>query len=298
MSGMAGKRTAEDRVFNLVVFVILTVMGLLCLMPLIHMVAISFSDRFSVVQGEVSFWPVHFTLASYQMILGDAMYIRSFYVSFLRVLVGTSINMVVTVLTAYPLSLNKKEFPARNAYMYYTLFTWMFYGGVVAWYLAVKNVGLNGSFWALVIPGGLPIYNAIMVMNFFRNLPREIREAAMMDGAGHATLLTKVYLPMSQPVLATVCLWCVVNHWNDWFQARLFIDQQKWVPLATYLQSFDIDPTALAKYDTSKADMIEKLTGRSFNAAKIIIAMIPVLVVYPFLQKYFVKGITLGAVKG
>lgn len=298
MKGMGERKKSGDRIFNLIVYFILILMGLLCVLPLLHMVALSFSDRYAVIQGKVGFWPVNFTLASYEMILSDAMYRRSFFVAFLRVIVGTLINMVVTVLTAYPLSLDKREFPSRDRYMYYTLFTWMFYGGVVAWYLVVKDVGLKGSFWSLVIPTGLPIYNAILVMNFFRNLPKEMREAAMIDGASHMTLLGKIYLPMSKPVLATVCLYCIINHWNDWFQARLFIDQREWVPLATYLQAFNIDPTSLAKYDASQAELIEKLTGRSFNAAKILVAMVPVMVVYPFLQKYFVKGITLGAVKG
>ena len=298
MDGMVGRKSRADQVFTVWVYLLLTLMGLMCLTPLWHIVAVSFSDRFSVTQGSVGFWPVNFTLASYEMILSDQMYLRSFLVALLRVAAGTAINMTVTVLTAYPLSMSRDEFPARNAYMYYTLFTWMFYGGVVAWFLAVKNVGLNGSFWALVIPTGLPIYNAIMVMNFFRNLPKEMREAAVIDGAGHITMLARIYLPVSKAVLTTVCLYCVVNHWNDWFQARLFINDNRWVPLATYLQSFNLDMSQLAKYDPTQAYLLDKLTGRSFNSAKIVIAMVPVMIVYPFLQRHFVKGVTLGAVKG
>ncbi len=298
MQGAVGNKSHSERLFMTIVLTLLTLMGLICLLPMLHIIALSLSDRYAAMRGEVAFWPVNFTLSSYDLILNDTQYLRSFYVSLLRVLVGTTLNMVVTVLTAYPLSYSKKEFPARNAYMYYTLFTWMFYGGIVAWYLTVKDVGLMGSFWALVIPTGLPIYNAIMVMNFFRNLPKDMREAAMIDGAGHGVLLFKIYLPISMPVLATVCLFCIVGHWNDWFQGRIFINKSEWVPLATYLQGYNIDFGNLTKYDMSQAEMVDRMSSRSFNSAKIIVAMIPVLIVYPFLQKYFVKGITLGAVKG
>jgi ABC-type glycerol-3-phosphate transport system permease component len=286
-----------EQTFLFFVNLIIVIMTLSCFLPLLHMVALSFSDKMPAMQGKVGFLPVKATLAPYRLILSDNRYSRAFFVSVLRVLAGTTINMAITVLTAYPLSYNKKEFPGRNIYMYYTLFTMMFYGGLVAWYITIKNVGLIGSFWSLVIPGGLPIMNAILVMNYFRNIPKELRESAQMDGAGHMKLLTQIILPVSLPVIATVTLFCIVGHWNNWLDGRMFINKQEWVPLQTYIQSLIFEFNNLSS-GSSQDEVLEQMSNRNFDAAKIIIGSLPLMIVYPFLQRYFVRGITLGAVKG
>jgi len=291
------KRFNDERIFIAIVNFIIFIMTILCLMPLVHMVALSFSDKLPAMQGKVGFFPVNATLSPYKIIVADDRYFRAFFVSVLRVLVGTTINMVVTILTAYPLSFSNKKFPGRNIYMYYTLFTMMFYGGLIAWYITIKNVGLIGSFWSLVVPGGLPIMNAILVMNYFRNLPKELYESAQMDGAGHLTMLVKIILPVSLPVIATVSLFCIVNHWNNWLDGRMFIDKQEWVPLQTYLQSFVIDFNRLST-GAIQVEMLEQMSNRNFDAAKIVVGSLPIVIIYPFIQKYFVSGITLGAVKG
>ncbi len=292
---MVKYKTLENRIFDTVVIVLLVIFGLLALMPLLHVVALSFSSKNAAVAGRVSFWPVEFTLASYEYLLQDTRFFTSFLVSVERVILGGGLNLVMTVLMAYPLSLEKEEFPSRNRYMWFTIFCMLFGASLVPWYFVIKETGLLNSIWALVIPGAVPVYNVILLMNFFRNEPKAIKESAKIDGVNALQMMLRICVPLAKPALATVTLFSVVGHWNNFFDGMLLINSPEKVPLQTYIQSLAINMSDTSKLSTDQ--LINLMSQRTFNSAKIIIATVPILVIYPFMQKYFVSGITLGSVK-
>lgn len=292
---MVKYKTMENRIFDTVVVVLLVLFGLLALMPLLHVVALSFSSKNAAVAGRVSFWPVEFTLASYEYLLQDNRFFASFLVSVERVILGGGLNLIMTILMAYPLSLEKSEFPSRDRYMWFTIFCMLFGASLVPWYFVIKETGLLNSIWALVIPGAVPVYNVILLMNFFRNQPKAIKESAKIDGVNALQMMMKICVPLAKPAIATVTLFSVVGHWNNFFDGMLLINSPEKVPLQTYIQSLAINMSDTSKLSTDQ--LINMMSQRTFNSAKIIIATVPILVLYPFMQKYFVSGITLGSVK-
>ena len=288
-------KTMENRIFDFVVTLLLVILGLLCLLPLLHVLALSLSSKNAAVAGRVGFWPVEFTFASYEYLLQDARFFQSFVVSVKRVILGGGINLILTILMAYPLSLEKEEFPSRDRYMWFTIFCMLFGASLVPWYFVIKETGLLDSIWALVIPSGVPVYNVILLMNFFRNQPKAIKESAKIDGINQVQMMFLICVPLAKPALATVTLFSIVGHWNNFFDGMLLINTPAKVPLQTYIQSLVINMSDTSKLSTEQ--LINMMSQRTFNSAKIVIATIPILVIYPFMQKYFVTGITLGSVK-
>jgi putative aldouronate transport system permease protein len=282
---------------NLLNLVILGVLALLCLFPIVHILALSFSSATAAASGRVTIWPVEFTTQSYQFVLENPAFGKSFMVSLLRVLVGTPINMILTILVAYPLSRSCNEFRARDGFAWFFLITVLFSGGLIPWYMIIRQTGLIDSFWALIIPGALPVFNVILLANSFKSIPKELEEAAAMDGAGHWTILFRILLPLSLPVLATVTLFVAVAHWNAWFDGLILMNSPDKYPLQSYLQTVVIspDPRMLTERDLA---LLKIINNRTTRAAQIFIAMVPILVMYPFLQRYFTTGIKLGSVKG
>jgi ABC-type glycerol-3-phosphate transport system permease component len=233
---------------------------------------------------------------SYRKIVEEPHFLNSFFVSVKRVVVGGAINFVLTVMMAYPLSKSPKEFPYRNAYTWFLLFTMLFSGGVIPLYVTVKSLGMFDTLWALVLPGAVPVFNVVLLMNFFRNLPKELSDAGHIDGAGPWYMMVKVYVPLSLPALATVTLFSVVGHWNSFFDGMIFMRSTEHYPLQTYIQQLVVQLN-LADLDSTQAELLQKVSDKTLNAAKIVVSMVPILVVYPFLQKYFIHGIMLGSVK-
>ena len=221
---------------------------------------------------------------------------KSFLISMLRVVVGVPVNMILTILVAYPLSRSRAEFRGREIFVWFFLITVLFSGGLIPWYMVIRQTGLIDSFWALIIPGALPVFNVILVANAFRNIPKELEEAAAMDGAGHWTVLLRFLLPLSLPVLATVTLFVAVAHWNAWFDGLILMNSPAKYPLQSYLQTVIVnpDPRMLTERDLA---LLKIISNRTTRAAEIFIAMVPILVVYPFLQRYFTTGIKLGSSK-
>jgi putative aldouronate transport system permease protein len=282
---------------NTVNLVILGILALICAFPIIHTLALSLSSSVAASSGKVTLWPVDFTIQSYQFVLDNPAFIRSFGISLLRVLVGVPFTMLLTVLVAYPLSRTKKEFRLRDFFAWFFLVTVLFSGGLIPYYMVVNQTGLIDSFWALIIPGALPVFNVILLVNSFRSIPKELEEAAAVDGAGHWTILFKILIPMSAPILATLTLFVAVAHWNAWFDGIIFMNSTAKYPLQSYLQTVIVnpDPRFLSERDLALLQLISNKTTR---AAQIFIAMIPIMAIYPFLQRYFVTGIKLGSVKG
>lgn len=285
------------RVFVAGNYAFLIILSCLCLFPLIHVLAISFSSSAAAAAGMVKLWPVDFTLASYRYILNKQEFIASFGITLQRVALGFAVNMALSILCAYPLSKETKDFKFRTPYAWYFIVTILFGGGLIPWYLTVSETGLIDTIWALVIPGAVPVFSVILLLNFFRGLPKEIEESAFMDGAGHWKVLWQMYVPLSLPSLATISLFTVVGHWNAWFDGLILMNFPENYPLSTYLQLMIINSNPM-KMDMANIQAFAEISDRTTRASQIFLGALPILLVYPFLQKYFVKGIVLGSVKG
>ncbi|KZE74967.1 ABC transporter permease [Paenibacillus elgii] len=278
-------------------YIFLALLSFICLMPIIHILAISFSSGTAAAAGKVTLWPVEFTTAAYNNVFGKPEYLRAFWVSVQRVVLGTTLSMFLTILTAYPLSKEPRQFRLRTFYAWFFVFTILFSGGLIPTFLTIKSLNLIDSIWALVLPTAVPVFNVILLLNFYRNLPKELEESSRIDGAGHFTTLWKIYVPLSLPALATTGLFTMVGHWNSWFDGMLYMNHTENYPLQTFLQ------TVIIKMDfrfikAENAELMLKLSDRTSRAAQIFVAAFPILVVYPFLQKLFIKGIVMGSVKG
>lgn len=293
---MVGQNTLRNRTINWILRVILLAAAASCLIPILNTLAISLSNK--SFANDVFLIPKGFTLASYEEILKDQQFLRSFWVSVKKVVVGAGLQMLLTVLMAYPLSKSERVFPARGHYMRVILLCMLFSGGTIPWYLTIKAVGLIDSFWALVLPGAVNISNVIIMMNFFKGLPPSLAESAAIDGATPLSTLFRIYIPLSTPSIATLSLFSIVGQWNGYFDGMILINDPSKMPLQTYIQSLVADISgkinSMTPEEILKYSQISSLT---FNAAKIVVAMIPVLVIYPVLQKYFVTGLVMGAVK-
>ena len=287
-------------VFDIVNAAFLTLVCVTCVLPFVNLLAISFSGTAAVQAGRVAFWPIDFTTASYDYALKGGKFLTALWVSVKRVFLGVSINIVLMVLTAYPLSKAKKDLPGRNFFMAYFVITMLISGGMIPTYLVVSRLGLKDSLWALVLPGALPVYNMIILMNFMRGLPDEIEEAARIDGASPIKILIRVILPLLTPALATVGLFCVVTHWNDWFSGSIYMNSPSLYPLQTYLQTLLQNFEQLLRENNGRdiQRLIAMMNARTGRAAQMFLGAIPVMLIYPFLQKYFTTGLVMGSVKG
>jgi len=278
---------------NYVFFIILSVV---CLFPLIHILAISFSSSAAATSGLVTFWPVDFTLKSYDYILNKPEFFNSMFISFKRLVLGSAISLVLCLTIAYPLSKETKAFRMRTIYAWIFVFTILFSGGLIPGYMLVRSLGMLDTIWALVIPPAVNVFNVVLMLNFFRALPKELEESAFMDGAGHWTTLWKIYFPLSLPSIATVTLFTMVFHWNSWFDGMIFMNQVSNYPLSTYLQNVITSGSIISTSLTNLNDL-KDISDRTAKAAQIFIGTFPILLVYPFLQRFFIKGIVLGSVK-
>lgn len=275
---------------------LLLALAVTALLPLVNTLAISLSDKAAVSGGMVKLWPIGFNLFSYEYIIQDTGFWRAFGVSLQRVALGGFLNFVVAVLTAFPLSRTSRAFPGRTVFIWLLVAGMVLNVGLVPWYLTISNYDLIDSIWALVLPGALPIWNTIILMNFFRNIPKELDEAARMDGANPWQLLWSVYLPTSLPALATITLFSLVGHWNSFFDGLILMNNPENYPLQTYIQQLVIANRTMLQ-GSAGAQLLSRLSNNTLNAAKLFVAIIPILMVYPFLQGYFIRGIMLGAVK-
>ena len=292
-------KTRANRIFHFVNIFILAVVSS-CVLPFINLLAISFSDSAAVAAGAVGFTPVDFTLSAYEYALKGGKFIRALFISFERVFLGVGLNLILMVLTAYPLSKTRKKVAGRNIYMVYFVITMLVSGGMIPTYLVVTGLGLKDTIWALILPGALPVYNMVILMNFMRGIPEEIEEAAAIDGASPFQILTRVLLPILKPALATVGLFCIVTHWNDWFSGMIYMNNPDNYPLQTYLQSLLQNFEQLLRTQSSQdiQALLAQMDARTGRAAQLFLGAIPVMVIYPFLQKYFTKGLVRGSVKG
>ncbi|MBQ6550607.1 MAG: carbohydrate ABC transporter permease [Lachnospiraceae bacterium] len=289
-------KSPAAKTFNVFNIIFLTLLGLLCLYPFWYEICISFSSNDAVNAKSVYFLPVDFSLEAFKYVLERGPFWKSLGYTVLRVCLTLPISMVVMCLAAYPLSKSNLVFRARTFYVWFFFLTMLFNGGMIPTYLLVTGLGLKNSIWALVLPTCVNVFNMLLLLSFFRNIPDGLEDAARIDGAGHLRTLFQIFVPISKPVLATVALFTRVNNWNAWFDGMIYMQSEKY-PLQTYLRTiiFNFDFQSLTMEERIR---LAQMNQKSLKAAQMVIGAIPILMVYPFLQKYFVSGITLGSVKG
>lgn len=288
-------KTKPYRIFTVFNYILMIAVSIMCVVPLIHVLAVSFSGKSAANANLVGLWPVDFTVDAYTKTVANENFIRSIWVTLQRTVLGTLFSMGIVILAAYALSKENARFRRRNMYIWLLVFTMLFSGGLVPMYILIQKLHLMNSLWVMILPGAVSVWNIILLLNFFRAVPKEMEEAAFIDGAGHFRTLFSVYLPVSMPAIATLSLFTIVGHWNSWFDGLLYMTDHRNYPLATFLQS------VIVQQDFSKVTVrpedLENISQRTVKAAQIFIGMAPILIVYPFLQRFFVKGIVLGAVK-
>ena len=282
---------------QIILVAIIFVFVLTCVMPFLNVIAISLSSKSAILRGDVSFWPVEFETQAYEILFADKSMIDCLFYTVKLTVIYTAIAMVLTILMAYPLT--KKRLRGRQFFSFLALFTMYFSGGTIPIYLNVKELGLLDSMWSLIIPGALSTYNMIIMKSFFASLPNELEEAATIDGANDFQILLQVFLPLSLASIATLTLFYAVGKWNSFADAKYYIQTKSLQPLQLRLYniikgSTAVDVTAIEGNANSNAQNVSE----SIESATIIFATLPILVVYPFVQRYFVSGVTIGAVKG
>ena len=297
------KNTPARKAFLIFNYTFITLVTMTCVLPLLNVLAMSFSSSEYVDSGMVGLWPMGFTLAPYRFVIANTKFWTAFGVTVKRLLLGVPINLTLAILMAYPLSKDESVFPARRIYVWFFIIVMIFNGGLVPTYLLVQNLGLIDTVWALVLPGGMNVFNAVILMNFFRGIPREIEESALLDGAGQLRILVQLFLPLSLPSIATITLFAFMGHWNAWMDGRIYMNFVENYPLQTYLQNIlsASDSILLNMMDSgSMQDLVDMflVNGRNLRSAQIFISIIPVMIIYPFLQKYFTTGLVMGSVKG
>lgn len=298
MARMAIGDSPSYRVFRGINMVVLSVIALSCIVPIINIFAVSLSAPGPAASGRVMLWPISPMMDAYWKILANRMFRGSLSISIQRVIIGTAINLFITIISSYALSRDSSYFRARRYYIWYFFFPALFNGGLIPTFLTVKFTGLYNTIWALIIPGCAGIWNFVLMLNFFRQLPREMEEAAIVDGAGHLSILWRIIVPVSKPVIATVTLMVMVGQWNEWFAGMIYMASQKGYPLQTYLRSLlTVDLTMINDFRTRELASMQVST-KTLRSAMVFVTALPIMCVYPFLQKYFAKGLVLGSVKG
>ena len=285
----------KDKVFKIFTVLVVVIVGLCCLIPFLHIVAMSFSDKTAVMRGEVFLWPKGWDLSAYKAVFNNKGLMDSMWFTLFLTLVHTLICLVMTILCAYPLSRPGLKF--KSVLLIYILFTMYFSGGMIPGYLNIKSLGLLNNFWVLILPGMLSTYNMILMKSFFQSMPRELEESAYVDGANDLVVLIRIVLPLAKAMLATIALFYAVGRWNGFMDAILYINDERLytiqVRLRQLIQASQVS-TMLEDIPEMKADLI----AETVKASCLVFSMIPVMVIYPWLQKYFVKGVMIGSVKG
>jgi len=276
----------------------------LCLFPLLHIVALSFSDKNAIISGKVGLWPVDFTLTSYEYVMENKEFWTAFGVTLKRLILAVPYQLALTILMAYPLSKPSSKLYGRNIYCALMIMCSLFSGGMIPLYMLIRELGFLDSIWVFVIPGAVHVGYVLLMMNFMRSLPQELMDAAYIDGAGEARTLVSIVVPVSKPSIATITLYLVVAHWNDYFSGMIYMNKAVNYPLQTYVYNVLQQASELAAGSYlgegvgEEWKLLATINDRSVESAQIVITILPILLIYPMLQKYFVKGIVVGSVKG
>jgi putative aldouronate transport system permease protein len=287
------KRSKGEFVFEIFNYIFLAVVSAAMIFPILHVAAQSFSSDVAISRGDVGLWPVEFTLSNYAIVLNDTSVWRSFMISVFVTVVGTGINLIATASLAYPLSRN--EYRGRKVILMLVLVTFIFSAPLIPNYLLIKSLNMLDTVWALIIPGAISAYNLFIMRSFFMNLPNEIIDSARIDGCGELRIISSIVLPLSKPVMATMGLFYAVAHWNSYSSALYYINSRQLFPLQVRLREIVITDQ-MGEMDTT-FENLANMSPEGIKMATIVIATLPIILVYPFLQKYFIKGMLIGSIK-
>ena len=286
-------------VFQIFNYIIIAILALSCMVPILNLLATSFSSSQAIIQNRVGLLPVEFNLKAYEYVIKNTRFWESIKISTIRVVVGVPLNVMFAIMAAYPLSKEDYEFGARKFYVAILLTAMLFNGGLMPTYYLVSKLGIIDTIWSLTLPGALPIFSCIIMMNFFRGIPKELEESAKIDGSGQWRILFQIFIPLSKPSIATITLFSLIGHWNSWFDGLIYSNHTENYPLQSYLQTLVVSTTeALTSGDLKEIMDLTQVNDTNMKAAQIFISIIPLMIVYPFMQKHFTKGLTLGSVKG
>lgn len=288
------RMTKGDKAFLIIDYILILLMVMITLYPMLYVLSASLSDGDAVVKGQVWLLPKGFNLDSYKRVFQDSEIWHSYANTIWYVCVGTLINLVMTTITAYPLA--RKKFWGRNFVMMAFAFTMFFSGGLIPLYMVVQKLHLIDTRWALVIPGAIATYNLILMRSFFEGIPEELHEAAKIDGSNDWGVFGRIILPLSKPVIAVMVLFYAVGHWNSYFGALIYLNKTDLYPLQLVLRKIliQLDSSNM----TQDLAMQKDLVSQTIRYATIIVSTVPILCLYPFVQKYFVQGVMIGAIKG
>jgi putative aldouronate transport system permease protein len=290
--------TRPQKVFQVFNIIFLALFGFVTLYPFWYVLIASFNVGSDFLRGGVYIFPRMFTLENYERAFRDSRIFDSLGISVLRTGIGVVLGLVFTAFIAYAMTVN--TLPGRTLFTFFFYFTTIFGGGMIPYYMQLRDLGLTKSFWLYVIPGIYSFFNFLLMRTYFKNLPSEMRESAEIDGAGHLRVLFQIYMPLSAPIIAPLALFIGVGHWNDWFTGAYYQSRIALYPAATLLQKLlkESSPTALKEGQETITEGMRSYTSQSLQMAFVMILTMPIIIVYPFLQKYYVKGVMIGAVKG
>ena len=296
---MKRKRITQDKVVYFINYILLTILLLMVLYPIIYIISCSFSSGDALMTGKVKLLPVDFTLQSYKAVFKYQSIWTGYKNSIIYAVVGTLISMVLTLFAAYPLS--REDFRGKKVYTVIILFTMMFSGGLIPTYMLIKNLHMMDTIWAVVLPGAVSAYNIIVARTFFANtIPKELREAAEMDGCSDFRFFTTIVIPLSTPIIAVLSLWVIVGLWNSYFGPMIYLNTGDKYPLQLVLRRILLLSQVNLNQSNIDPEVIRKnqYLGEMLKYGTIIVSTLPLMIVYPFVQKYFVQGTMIGAVKG
>lgn len=292
--GTGIRSTFSERCFSVFNYCFFILLGVITLLPFVNLIAKSLSSEAAVISGKVGLLPVGIQFDTYHYVLQNAMFLNALQTSVLVTVIGTVLSLALTTITAYPLS--KVRLRGRKWVLLMFVFTMLFSGGLIPTYLLMQNLNLVNTLPVLFLPGMVNVYNMLIIKNYFEGLPDALEESAKLDGAGNIRIMLYVMLPLSMPVLATIALFFAVQYWNDYFAAMIYITNPELKPLQLFLKELYV--SSGGEFLKNNVDAALNTTPQSIQASSIMLATIPILVVYPFLQKYFVKGVLVGSVKG
>ena len=294
MVGIARAATPGDRVFDLVNGLLLLALAFITLYPLYYVAIVSISHGYAVVRGEVSWWPVQVNLESYRAVLEAPYVLISYRNTIWYTVVGTIVNVALSAFCAYPLAM--RFFYGRRFFTAFIVATMFFKGGLIPTYLVVRSLGLLDTMWSLVLPTAIVTYYMIIMRTFFQNIPEELHDSAYLDGANDIQIFFRIALPISTPIIATMTLFYAVQHWNSFFPALIYLSDRAKYPIQLVLRSMVIEGDVSNMQVEFQDD--ERIVDTTVKYAIIMVSTIPILLLYPFLQRYFVKGIMIGSLKG
>lgn len=296
------KISKERIAFNIFNYSFLGILAIICIVPFLHLLAVSFSADEFTATGSVFLVPKGFTLQAYEYLIAKKEFFSALVISVLRTVSGTALSLVIIVLSAYPLSKTNGKFKGRTCVTWFFLITMFFSGGLFATYFLYKQLKLLNNFLVFILPGACDVWFILMLMNFFRGIPPALEEAALIDGARQFTVLFKIYLPLALPSIATIILFTAIGQWNSWFDGIMFMNDPSDYPLQSYLYNMIIssDPTKQSNFTMTpeQLEAMKNIGGKNLQASQIFLGLLPIALVFPFLQKYFISGITVGSVKG